>query len=91
MAGEIDVHHQTLLEFYRDTLPSAGDVSGAPVQPWNLDVSLFLMSNLSISTSILFLSAPGAEIAGSLAKVNGACGRALARKRNEYAISVRAH
>ena len=88
MAGKIDVHHHTLPEFYRTALSAAGDVSGAPVQPWSLDASSSLMSTLSISTSVLSLSAPGAEIAGTPAKGNAASGRALARKWNDYAASI---
>lgn len=91
MAGKIDVNHHTLPEFYRTALSSAGDVSGAPVQPWSLDASSSLMTKLSISTSILSLSAPGAEIAGSPAKGDAASGRALARKWNDYAVSLRAN
>ena len=90
MAGKIDVHHHTLPEFYRTALSAAGDVSGAPVQPWSLDGSSSLMTNLSISTSVLSLSAPGAEIAGYPAKGNAAAGRALARKWNDYSASIRA-
>lgn len=90
MAGKIDVHHHTLPEFYRTVLSAAGDVSGAPVQPWSLDASSALMSKLSISTSILSLSAPGAESAGSPAKGTAASGRAFARKWNGYAVSIRA-
>ena len=91
MAGKIDVHHHTLPDFYRTALTAAGDVSGAPVQPWSLDASSSLMSTLSISTSVLSLSAPGAEIAGTPANGNAAGGRALARKWNDYAASIRAH
>ena len=91
MTGKIDVHHHTLPEFYRTALSAYGDVSGAPVQPWSLDASSTLMSNLSISTSVLSLSAPGAEIAGSPAKGNSASGRALAHKWNDDAASIRAH
>lgn len=90
MAGKIDVHHHTLPEFYRTALSAAGDVSGAPVQSWSLDASSSLMSKLSISTSVLSLSAPGAEIAGTPAKGNAASGRDLARKWNDYAASIRA-
>ena len=90
MSGKIDVHHHTLPEFYRTALSSAGDVSGAPVQPWSLDASSALMTTLSISNSILSLSAPGAEIAGSPATGTAASGRALARKWNDYAVSIRA-
>ena len=90
MAGKIDVHHHTLPEFYRTALSVAGDVSGAPVQPWSLDDSSSLMTNLSISTAVLSLSAPGSEIAGTPAKGNAAAGRALARKWNDYSASIRA-
>ena len=90
MSGKIDVHHHTLPEFYRTALFAAGDVSGAPVQPWNLEDSSSLMTNLSISNTVLSLSAPGAEIAGTPAKGNAADGRALARKWNDYSASIRA-
>ena len=90
MTGKIDVHHHTLPEFYRTALSAAGDVSGAPVQPWSLEISSSsLMSKLSISTSILSLSAPGAEIAGSPAKGNAASGRTLAQKWSVHAASIR--
>ena len=49
------------------------------------------MTKLSISTSVLSLSAPGAEIAGTPAKGNAAAGRALAREWNDYSASIRAH
>ena len=47
------------------------------------------MNTLTISTSILSLSAPGAEIAGSPSNGNAASGRALARKWNDYAATIR--
>ena len=90
MAGKIDVHHHTLPDFYRTALSSAGDVSGAPVQPWSLDNSSSLMTTLSISTAVLSLSAPGAEIAGTPATGNALAGRALARQWNDYSASIRA-
>ena len=85
-----DVHHHTLPEFYRTALSAAGDVSGGPVQPWSLDDSSSLMTKLSISTAVLSLSAPGAEIAGIPAKGNAAAGRGVARKWNNYSASIRA-
>ena len=90
MAGETDVHHHTLPEFYRTALSAAGDVSGGPVQPWSLDDSSSLTTKLSISTPVLSLSAPGAEIAGYPTKDNAAAGRAFARKWNDYSASIRA-
>ena len=89
MAGKIDVHHHIIPDFYRTTLSAIGDVSGGPVQSWSLDASSALMSKLSISTSVLSLSAPGVEIAGTPTKGDPTSGwRALARKWNEYAASI---
>lgn len=83
MAGKIDIHHHTLPEFYRTALSAAGDVTGAPVQPWDEDITLSTMEKQGIEIAVLSLSAPGAEIAGSQAK-----GRALARKWNDYTYGL---
>ena len=47
------------------------------------------MSKLSISTSVLSLSAPGAEIAGTPAKGNAAAGRDLAHRWNYNSALIR--
>ena len=85
MPGKIDVHTHALPDFYSRTLKEAGDVSGAPVPKWSLEGTLDLMNKINITTSIVSLSAPGAEIAGT---VEGA--RALAREYNNYASEFRA-
>ncbi|MCJ1471362.1 hypothetical protein MMC13_000001 [Lambiella insularis] len=84
--GKIDVHHHALPGFYCEAVAKSqvGDLSGAPAPVTTIQGSLELMDDLNIATSIISLSAPGAEVAES---TEGA--RALARRYNEYALDFR--
>lgn len=83
--SKIDVHHHSLPSFYCEAVAKSIDVSGAPAPGTTIQDSINLMDKLDVSTSIISLSAPGAEIAGS---VEGS--RALARQYNDYAYAFRA-
>ena len=83
-SGKIDVHHHALPDFYCKAVAASKDVSGAPAPETTIDGSLELMHATGTATAIISLSAPGAEIAGTL---GGA--RALARQYNDYGVNFR--
>ncbi|KFY78089.1 hypothetical protein V499_02670 [Pseudogymnoascus sp. VKM F-103] len=83
--GRIDVHSHFLPPVYTDVLAAhGGDPSGWPTPKWDLSLTDSLNANLSIATSILSLTSPGASIIES--NVTGA--RLLAREVNEYAAAI---
>jgi len=60
------------------------DVSGAPTPVTTIEDNLSIMDKIDVATAIIWLSAPGAEIAKTVDESRG-----LARRYNEYGASFR--
>lgn len=83
MARKIDVHTHAVPEFFRNHL-QALESKGIPVVDWSLAATKSMNSRLGVSTSILSLSAPGAEI-----KADKDEARKVAREYNEWASDIK--
>ncbi|KZF25334.1 amidohydrolase 2 [Xylona heveae TC161] len=83
--GKVDVHHHFIPPAYEEALfVSGGDPSGWKIPKWSLRNSQVLNSRLDTTTTILSITAPGAEILP-----DRDASRRLARELNEYAASIR--
>lgn len=86
MVGKIDVHTHVIPDFFQKILQSLGrEATGVPMlPPWTMEGTARTNAKLSITTSILSLSAPGPEI---LPSIEGA--RSLARQYNDWGFELR--
>lgn len=85
LAHRIDVHHHLIPPAFVKAMQEKGltEVAGAPLPHWTPEKSLANMDTHGIATSILSLSAPGVNLAGSKSRAS-----ALARACNEYAAEI---
>lgn len=83
MAGKIDVHTHAVPSFFREYLKGL-EGAGVPVVDWSIDGTRSSNAKLGVSTSILSLSAPGAEI-----KTDRDAARQVARDFNEWACKLK--
>nr|POF16681.1 6-methylsalicylic acid decarboxylase [Quercus suber] len=83
MSGKIDVHTHAVPSFFEHHLESL-KASGVPAVKWSIDATREINSKLGVSTSILSLSAPGAEIKSDRAEA-----RQVAREYNEWASTLK--